>query len=187
MSEILKVSDDGRFRVRLVADEDCESPRESDSLSHVVTVPHSHYRNVDKSGGPLGDGWDRIKDQTNAMDLFERWARIFHGAVTLRDTPERGADAIWYLMPDNDASDPAAYLECELRDYRLWAEGDTYGCVIEKTVTYVEVEGDRSLDQWEGVGDDLWGLIGFEYARDTALAAFEAYLKSEENGNLLQP
>lgn len=175
MSEILKTSDNGAFRIRLMADPDCESPRKADHLSHVVSVPNSRYLMVDSTGGPLEDGWDRIKDRSDAMDLFERWARIFHGAVTLRDTPPHGASAVWYLMPGSDAKDPAAYLECERRDYRLWAEGETYGYVIEQSVTYAEVGGDRTVSQWETV-DGGWGLIGFEYAQETALTAWNSHI-----------
>lgn len=182
MSEILKVSEDGLYRVRLVVDEDCETPREPDSLSHVVTVPSSRYVNVDKTGGPLGDGWDRIKDRPDAMDLFERWARTFHGAITLRDTPERGANAIWYLMPDHDATDPADYLECERRVYREWAEGEAYGYVIEEQVTRYRITGDDPVSTWEPDSGESggWGLIGFDYARTTALDAFDQFINSQE-------
>jgi hypothetical protein len=177
MSEILRTTDDGRFRVRLVQDEDCDNPRNSDSLSHVVTVPDREYANIDKTGGPLEDGWDRIKDRPDAMDLFERWAQAFFGAITLRDTPSRGASAIWYLLPGNDAADPAEYLECERRVYREWAEGETYGYVIERSVKWDRRDGDGEYTTWSPV-EDCWGYIGYTYATETALSELAAYIES---------
>jgi hypothetical protein len=178
MSQILNVSDDGQLRVRLVTDHDCPNPRrENDCLGHAVTVPSRDYVDVDKNAGPLAEGWDRIKDRPDAMDLFERWARAFHGAMTLRDIPERGASAVWYILPGTDATDPAEYLKGEAQVYREWAAGETYGYVIEESVSYVEVGGDRSRDDWEEVEDgSLYGLIGFTHARDTALAALEEHI-----------
>lgn len=178
-NDVVKVSDEGRFRVRLVGDEDCQTPRESDSLSHVVTVPTFRYQNVDKTGGPLADGWDRIKHRPDAMDLFERWARIFHGAVTLRDTPAgAGASAVWYVLPGEEyPNDPTAYLECEARAYRQWADGETYGWITEEIKFWTDGDG-GTLATWEEV-DSCWGLIGYDYARTAALEELAHLVKDK--------
>jgi hypothetical protein len=98
------VSDDGKLRVRLVADVACDNPREmtalSDQVVHVVTVPDSNYLDVAGSRGPLAEGWDRIKDENpDAVEVFERWALIFHGAVTLYESPSTGPTRVWYVLP----------------------------------------------------------------------------------------
>jgi len=178
MNEILKVSDDGRFRVRLVNDEDCESPRShADGVIHVVTLPHSRYRNVDEAEGPLSEGWDRIKGHPDAVGIFERWAQIFHGAVTLFDTPSTGADAIWYILPEQfgEVSDPAKALKEERDEYREWAAGETYGYIIEGSAKWDRRDGVGELTTW-GEVDSSYGYIGFDYARETALAALDQHV-----------
>lgn len=180
VDEILQVSDDGLSRVRLVQDTDATNPQaEYDHLGHVLTVPHPRFTKISEEGGPLEDGWDRLDDHHKQVEIFIRWARIFHGAVVLHDTPNEGPSAIWYMLPAQfgEVEDPAKCLESERDEYREWASGEVYGYVIESPVTYVEVGGDRSINQWEEAEDgSLWGLIGFEYARDTALAAFEEHI-----------
>lgn len=171
---VIGTSADGKFRVRLVSDEECESPRWPGTLPHVVTVPNSRYVDVDKDGGPLGDGWDRIKRRDDAMDVFERWARIFHGAFTLRDTPERGASAVWYLMPTDteDMDDPAAFLREEARTYRQWADGETYGYVVEELTGWTRKDGAGDRDTWEEL-DSCYGHIGYDFAKETARLALK--------------
>lgn len=183
---ILKVTDDGKYRVRLVSDEDCQSPRLLDTEAHAVTVKHRHYADVNGSRGPLADGWDRLSEYStdHQTAIFQRWAKIFHGATVLEDAPERGPVAVWYTMPDTNATDPAAYLECEARVYRQWADGETYGYVIEKLINWNMISDDgkhtRTSAEWEREDDadaDGWGLIGFEHARETAIDALNNWTR----------
>lgn len=187
MSETLKVSEDGRFRVRLMDDMDCENPRkaipQADQVVHVVTVPNPGYFEVSGSQGPLAWGWDRIKHENpDAAKIFERWARIFHGAVTLYEFPSMAAARVWYMVPAQfgEVPDPAAALKEEAREYRAWADGETYGYVIERAVKWDRRDGAGEMITWGEAGDDgsLWGLIGYKYAHETALTAFAEYLKT---------
>lgn len=183
MGDILKVSDNGLFRVRLELDEDCENPRKSqDNVVHVITLDTRVYNEIDKDAGPLGDAWTEAKLRwDDPRDMFMRWARAYHGAVMLLDIPNQGADAIWYLMPEGvaEVTDPAAALAGARDEYRAWAEGDAHGYVIEESVSYVERGGDRTRDDWEEVEDDsMWGLIGYDYAKETALAALAEHTKT---------
>lgn len=175
---VIGTSTDGKFRVRLVSDEDCQTPRESDSRSHVVTVEHRNYRDIDTDGGPLGEGWERLNHYgtDHQISIFDRWARIFHGAVTLVDTPQRGPSAVWYVMPGT-VKDPAAYLECEARVYRQWADGETYGYIVEKNTEWTRKDGaDGAMSTWEEV-DSCWGYIGYEDAKEVAEEALKNWSK----------
>jgi hypothetical protein len=182
---IIETSEDKRYRVRLAVDESAHNPREDyDQIVYAVTLPHSRYNDIAEAG-PLVDGWERIKEYPNAVDLFERWARIFHGAVTLHDTPHEGPGAIWYIMPAGIAEvpDPRAALEASRDEYRAWASGDVYGYIIEEAVDWRRVDGkdDDGMTTWEEVDADgsCWGLIGYQYAEGEAKQEFAAFLKDK--------
>lgn len=182
---IIETSKDKRYRVRLVADEGAANPREDcEQIVYAATLPHSHYIDVAEPG-PLADGWERIKGHPDAVDIFERWARIFHGAVTLYDTPHDGPSAVWYIMPAGIAEvpDPRATLEASRDEYRAWASGEVYGYIIEEAVDWRRVDGkdDNGMTTWQEVDDDgsCWGLIGYQYAEEEARREFAAFLKGK--------
>lgn len=182
MSEILETA--GPYRVRLEFDQDASScdPRDNDStLSFAVTVPHSRYLDVSKPG-PLANQWDRIKDRSDAMDLFERYARIYHGAVTDRVTPHDGPSSVWYILPEQIAeigpsSSPEEALRVEIEEYRAWRDGEVYGYIIEKSVDWVRKDDeDEIMSTWEEVEDgSCWGFVGYKWAKEAALEEFKPY------------
>lgn len=185
----------GRYRVRLEIQQDSESanPRTDQdcNLTNVITPKGQRYIDVDENGGPLADGWERIEDRyVDAVPVFTRWARLFHGATVIEDRPHDGAWSLWYLMPDKAAEtpwEPKRVIELEIDQYRKWAEGEVYGFIIEKDVTRIprdaEDREDPDLDdetrEWEHV-DSCWGHIGREDAEEAAREAFAPY--AEEAG-----
>lgn len=186
---IIEVSEDRRYRVRLVIDEDPVNPRKDyDQIVYAVTLPHSHYDDVAEAG-PLADEWERIRDKPEAVAVFQRWARIFHGAVTLHDSPHEGPDVVWYILPDEIAEvpDPVAALKSSRDEYRAWASGEVYGYIIEEAVDWRRVDGrdDDGMTTWEGVDTDgsCWGLIGYKYAEGEAQREFAAFLGSKAKGS----
>jgi hypothetical protein len=189
VTDIIETSSDGRYRLRLEPDTDAHNPRTMyDNLTHVITLPDNYYADVDKDGGgPLEDGWRQIKHRENAVELFTRWARIFHGAVAIEDRPHDGPGTIWYLMPEAiaEVTGPEECIRSELAEYRAWARGEVYGHIIEKAVTWKPVTdehedvivGERTT--WEEVTDgSCWGLITYEWAEREAREQFTAYLES---------
>lgn len=195
MTEMDVLETAGRYRVRLVVQQDSESanPRtEQDcNLANVITPKGQRYIDVDKDGGPLAEGWKRIEDgYVDAVPVFTRWARIFHGATVVEHRPHDGAWSLWYVMPGKLAETtwPAEkVIESEIKEYRAWAEGEVYGHIVEKNVTRIardaEDRDDPELDdettEWEHV-DSCWGYIGREYAEEAAREAFAPY--AEESG-----
>ncbi|MFE7124058.1 hypothetical protein [Streptomyces sp. NPDC057617] len=182
MHDIIDTTEDGRFRVRLVQDEDAINPREDfDHLAHVITIDtHLGWcAPVDTDGGPLADAWDRVSwNRWKGVDTFTRWARIFHNAIVIESRPERGAVSLWYLMGE-DAEDlgilPEAYLDAERAEYQAWADGEVYGYIVEEAVDWVRADdATETRTKWEEV-DSCYGHYGFEWAASAARDALRFY------------
>lgn len=187
MNEVIETFLDGRFRVRLVADDCASDPRKcGENLTHVITPTQSRYLPVDEDGGPLQHGWDYYSTRPDSEKLFSRWARIYHGAVVVEHRPVRGAWSLWYLTADDIAeheiADPAEYIGAERDEYQAWADGEVFGYVIERAVQWGRRDGrEGSMTTWEEV-DSLWGLVGYEYAEQAANDAVP-YLWRTGEGN----
>lgn len=188
MTEILEKA--GEYRVRLEIQQDAQecNPRTNQdcNLANVITPKGQRYIDVDKDGGPLAEGWERIESRyVDAVPVFTRWAKIYHGATVVEDRPHDGAWSLWYVMPEKiaEAQTPVAPEEIiagEVKEYRAWAEGEVYGYVIEKAVGWSRL--DKKVDilvTWE-TEEDCWGYIGREYAEESAREAFEPYQKEAQ-------
>ncbi|GGU41673.1 hypothetical protein GCM10010211_00850 [Streptomyces albospinus] len=182
MHDTIAITQDGRFRVRLVPDEDARNPREDyDHLAHVITIDThlGYYAPIDKDGGPLADAWNRMSwNRWNGIETFTRWARIYHGAIVIESRPARGPVSLWYLMGD-DAEDlgmlPEAYLDAEREEYEAWAEGDVYGYIVEEAVDWLRADDDtETRSTWEEV-DSCWGHFGHDWATEAARQALAFY------------
>lgn len=195
--EIIKTN--GAVRVIVDVDPDQINPRtDYDHVAHVATVPGSKYIDVDPDAGPLADGWDRVKDLDNGVELFTRWARIFHGAHVMEHAPYQGANSVWYLMPDDFkevSGDSSKFTDEEIRDafilseigeYQAWAEGEVYGWKIQVQQKWQHVndgnpENDDTMTTWEDIEDQSdCGLYGYEYAAKQAGDAFDAFTRDKK-------
>lgn len=187
MSDVVETA--GKYRVRLEVQQDSEhaNPRTNQdcNLANVITPKGQRYINVDEDGGPLADGWDRISGRDDAVEVFTRWARVFHGITVVEDRPHDGAWSLWYITPKNLAETTwtaEKTIEAEIREYRLWAEGEVYGWIVEKDVTRVPKDAedieDSDIDDetrsWEHV-DSCWSYIGRENAEDAAREALSEH------------
>ncbi|MEU7643326.1 hypothetical protein [Streptomyces huasconensis] len=182
MTDIIATTHDGRFRVRLVPDEYATNPRQDfDHLAHVITIDThlGQYAPIDKDGGPLAEAWNRVSwNRWQGVEIFTRWARIFHNAIVIESRPARGPVSLWYLLRE-DAEDlgmlPEGYLDAERAEYEAWAEGDVYGYVIEERVPYTRVgDYDGFIEIWEEV-DSCWGHYGYDWAAAQARAAMDSH------------
>ncbi len=178
MTEIFKVNADGRFRVRLEADSDAANPRRADyHLTHAITPRGQHCIDVDPDGGPLQYGWDRFGERGNAVELFKRWARIFHNAVVVESRPHQGARALWY-MTRRDAMKlgmpPTDILAAEIAEYQAWANGDVWVLTVEEATTWQRMgtSTDETMQTWIEV-ESIGGLIGRDYAEQCATEMLE--------------
>lgn len=192
MSETIAASPDGRYRLRLVQDNDAPNPRRDfDHLANVITPKGQNFIDVDADGGPLQYAWDYYSDgwsdDSLAVARFTRHARLHHGVTVVEDRPNGSAWSLWYVMPDKAAEStatPEEIIQSEQAEYQSWAEGDVYGYVIEKAVTWVPKEGHgpeededipAELETWEHV-DSCWGYYGYDSAKESAEQEFADYL-----------
>lgn len=178
--EILETYDDGQYRVVLEADNCSENPRRDyDHLVHVITLGGQRYIDVDPDGGPLEYGWDHFSGRNDAVELFIRWARIFHGATVVEHRPTEGARSLWYILPREIAGGDSAplglFIGAEIAEYQAWADGEVYGYIIEKAVERERLDNmDNTQTLWEEV-DSCWGFFGYEVAAEAARSEFKKY------------
>ena len=184
MCTVETLATEGVWRLRLVPDEDAGSwnPRtEWDHLESVVTVPDGRYADIDKDGGPLDSEWRYLVNRyqgREAIEIFTRYATIYHGAVCLEEfTGRSGPNAVWYLTreqysgPDG-TPDPLAYLKAQAEEYAAWAEGDVWGYIIEREVTWTrEDDPTQHTTTWE-TEESCWGFIGYSHAEQAAREAW---------------
>jgi len=180
--DILETSEDGRFRVKLVADPYPDEPYD-DGQSPLMRLDYTGYgwkaEHVMATGRPLdADEYVEAAAQRWGSDfrLLEKYLRAYHG-VTKVETWHSGS--YWYVTYD-----PAWWREhvgapegsVDMSEYRAWCEGDVWGYVVEENVTWHADDPDYGdMSTWEHV-DSCWGFYGSDgangrYLRQTALEA----------------
>jgi len=191
-SETLETSPDGRFRVRLIRDEYAAEPYDDGQSPLLQLEYRGSWRatHVMATGRPLDDD-ARIEEAaerwgygTNAA-LLEKYLRAYYG-VTAIESWHSGD--YWYVTYD-----PARWREhvgadagsVDLSEYRAWCEGDVWGYVVEKRVTWhTDDPGYEDETRWEATDDSCWGFYGSDgpngayleqTARDALADADEPY------------
>ncbi|WNV90288.1 hypothetical protein [Umezawaea sp. Da 62-37] len=165
-----------------------------EQTANVITVDNREYIDIDEDFGPLADQWSELRSRHNAceaMRIFERYARMIHGAVVLLEYPSPdGSRAIWYAMPEalNLAYAPEgreAYgmqiLEAERAEYRTWARGEAVGYVIEHMTMWVSPDLDDIRTSWEVV-ESCWGFFDLEFAQEEGQRALDALTPESVEG-----
>lgn len=182
-SEILETTEDGRFRVRLVADEYPDEPYD-DGQSPLMRLDSTGYgwraEHIMATGRPLdADSYVEAAAERwgDDFDLLEKYLRAYHG-VTKVETWHSGS--YWYVTYD-----PAGWREhtgapegsVDMSEYRAWCEGDVWGYVVEKRVTWrTDDPGYPDEERWEDTDESCWGFYGSggangEYLKQTAREA----------------
>ncbi|MEU3265090.1 hypothetical protein [Streptomyces bacillaris] len=184
MTDVLAITEDGRFRVRLVRDEHPQNPRtDSETLVHVITIDThlGQYHPVDKDGGPLAEAWERLKwNRWTGIDTFTRYVSIMHGGIVLESSPVRGPRSLWYVTGEEARAIDGGlltegYVEAEMQEYEAWAEGDVWGYVVEERVPWTRADDyDGFMEIWVEV-DSCFGFYGKPYARSQAREALRFY------------
>ncbi|MFF4244328.1 hypothetical protein ACFYY2_07610 [Streptomyces sp. NPDC001822] len=178
MTDVLATSEDGRYRVRMVRDENAQNPRESaDTLVHVVTIDThlGQYGAVDEDGGPLAEQWRRLAwNKWRGIETFTRYVALMHGGIVLESAPEKGPRSLWYMTGEEAiALDGGlmteAYVEAEMQEYEAWLAGDVWGFVVETTRPWYLASG-----EWAPV-DAPRGFYGGTYARAQARECLAFY------------
>lgn len=114
----------------------------------------------------LGD-WDLVlRWLRQAYDVVATELRHMQdGSVLLEAVTRATADA-WGVPAENVA-------KCtSLSDWADWADGEVFGYVVEKLVTWTTEDEDfEDEERWEETDESLWEIFGFEYAKEAALDA----------------
>jgi hypothetical protein len=186
--EILETSEDGRYRVKLVLDDYPDEPYD-DGQSPLLRLDRTGYgiraEHIMATGRPLDADadveaaiahWDTTPSDSD-WPKFEKYLRAYHGVTAIK-TWHSGS--YWYVTYD-----PAAWREytgapegsVDMSEYRAWCEGEVYGYVVQKNVTWTTADPDYpDEDRWEDTGDSCWGFYGRngangEYLEQTAREA----------------
>jgi hypothetical protein len=190
-TEILKTSDDGRYRVLLIADEYPDEPYD-DGQSPLLRLDNSgaygtiRAEHVMATGRPLDDD-ARIEEAaerwgtpySDDWPLFEKYLRAYYGTTEI-ETWYSGSD--WYVTYDtarwrNHVGAPPG--SADMSEYRAWCEGDVWGYAVEQNVTWTrDDDPGQVMHTWE-TADSCWGFYGSDgangkYLRECALEAFES-------------
>lgn len=179
---------EGRYRIRLVPDEDAQEPW-GDYMSPVLRLEYRggwwRGEHIDGSSRPRGND-NRIEEAISrwgapsgdSWKLFERYLRAFHG-VTQVEYWHSGS-YYWYISYDSIAWREYAGAppgSASLDEYKAWAEGDCWGWMIEQNVAWHTEDDFPDHDSWEHV-DSCWGYFG-DYAREAALEHWEAFMRDK--------
>jgi len=184
--DIIKVSEDGRFRLRIVSQDYADNPRENgDYETHIASVPHPNYLTAEKDNGPYGHIMQRLSNQYgrswDVAELFARAVRMLGGVAYPFDShPREGVYHVVYLTKEDvvrlnsyqfpDGSgwtfDPDKWLKSEADEYTAYAEGEVYGFIVEEAVAWEPVEpalvADAvSMATWEHA-ESSYGFYGRE-------------------------
>jgi hypothetical protein len=164
-SETLETSENGRFRVRLVADEYPDEPYD-DGASPLLRLDHGHYgwraEHVMTGSRPTdADSYVEAAAERWGSDFgwLEKYLRAYHGATVVK-TWHSGS--CWYVTYD-----PAAWRawcgapegSADMSEYQAWCEGDVWGYVVEQNVTWRTDDDFPDRATWEHV-DSCYGFYG---------------------------
>ncbi|MFE4451449.1 hypothetical protein [Streptomyces sp. NPDC056796] len=172
--ETIETIENNGIRARIVVDPDPINPRKDGlNKAYALTIDThlGQYIEVDEDGGPLAEAWARISWRKDAVEVFERYARIYWDATTFFDHKSDGATVIWYVLgaevPHLDLlSPPYFYIRFEAEQYRRWAAGEVYGVITERMTWWMPVDptDERTTMLWEE-SNAQWGINGYDLAR----------------------
>jgi hypothetical protein len=189
-------------RVRIEYDDDgsaCD-PREYDELVEIVTPDTSMTEHTD---GAMFEEAHRRLYYKGLGGAFARYLKIFHDvnalpvykyehsgvALSTGSFIGRAQHAEWdsgmigwaYIRPDAehwDGMDEEAILSGFVEELGKWMNGEVYGWIVEKQVSYVKSHlgaGGEVVDNETGAEwveeDACWGFVGYDYAQEAAKEA----------------
>jgi hypothetical protein len=200
-SEILETSEDERYHVRLVLDECPPEPYDCSQspLLRIGTRGGGHRAEHIHIGDRPTDADDQIENAIHHWatcpadsdwTLFEKYLRAFHG-VTQIETWHSGS--YWYVTYDSAAwrewcGAPAG--GADMSEWRAYCEGDVWGWIVEKNVTWHADDDRDDMSTWED-GESCWGYYGSDGANGKYLksCAREALLDAQisDHGGVFGP
>jgi hypothetical protein len=177
------IAEAGDLRVRIEIDETPEPPYDEGGAPILRDDENQIDQVTETTSYVVHPG---ILDAANRWgfddNLFVRYLRAFHG-VTRTDRCSVGRSrylsfdpADWRervgLTPEFLAAHPDVN-PADLSEWEAYCEGDVYGWVIERRVTWQRLGNPTvTREEWETV-DSCWGFYGREYAEEAAREALD--------------
>lgn len=185
------------YRVRLEVDTDPLSPDDSDAMVPVLRLDSEGYYGTraeafNNQANDFESAYNHFAEFANrrALEVFERYVRIFHGATKV-DTWNVGITQEYGYLGFDTAewrervgADPENLKDEDLlSEVRAWATGEVYGVIVERRVTGTTVFDaedleDEDMQRWDEV-EAVWGHNGREWAKQAAKEALADVLKEE--------
>lgn len=190
--EIIETSDDGRYRVKLVQDYDAEEPYD-DGQSPILRYDSRYSRDTAHVGGsarPTDDD-ERIEYAAKRWGIdsheFELYLKAFYGVTQIITWSSRDYTYVTYDsarwreyvgLTEEYLAEHGRKYTVSLDEYRAWCEGDVYGYVVEKNVTWTADDNRNEMSTWEHE-DSCFGFYGYDWAVQAAKEAFSYYVTKE--------
>jgi hypothetical protein len=190
------VEEQGKFRAVIEIDESPSEP-DWDGQAAVMALGGRNDSTVEAKNSAaeefesaLGRFAEQYTDR-KAVELFERWLRIYHGTRSFSVKFCNGRDTDYnYLSFDTaklreewglidgwdegkDAKDVENTLsKCDLDAWYAWATGDVWGIRVERSTGFVKTWEDGTVEdgrEWVTVEDtEVWGYYGRDDAEEQA-------------------
>lgn len=171
--EQVAISDDGLRRVVIRPDEyetewdDCGSPAIVSANRRAGAVPLYCWRNWHASQ-ESDDTSDALSVAVNHYGVgndghIECYMRLYHGSTAVHHISTR--DSEYYVCDSAElralwgTPDGYVFQERELATLRAWFDGEVYSAHVQTR--------DTDNDDWEDTDDCCYGLIGWDWARDS--------------------
>lgn len=174
--EIVRESEDGKYRAVLIRDE-CPTEPYDDGEVPILRIESYRYTGgyraeaVNKQAEPYAAAYNRFEDHGgHSTEVFERYLRIFHDSVGVRSyTPDNYRSDYEYFAFDTaewreQVGVDKKYLEpgTYMTEYVDYLEGEVYGMVIEELKTGAcGHEGCAEHKAWEDAEQEaIWIIKG---------------------------
>lgn len=189
------------FRVRLEYDDSPEQPYD-DGATPIFTIEPSNYGQRVEAFNRQAEPYVNIVSEVVSrfgLEGLERFARIFYGAVNFDDWYSDGIRGHYVAFDTEEWRADMGITDTErlkaenyLSEVRAWAEGDVYGYIVEREVSfekkYFNAEGEDLEDledsgtEWVEVEDgSCWGHYGREWAEQAAREALAGVIGSSDS------
>jgi hypothetical protein len=178
----------GDYRVVLVP-EDGDFAPEQDGEPPLLRIERgsvSFARDGGASEDKVREAFDRWTNRPGdpGWKLFEKYLRGYLGVTVIQ--PWLSENGNWYVAYDTPEwreaagiTDPASLADSDLiGDWKPYTNGDVYGAVVEKRVTWGTADEDYDdRDSWEPLheGGSRWVLYGYTYAESEARELLSEY------------
>lgn len=174
------------YRVRLELDTDPAEPNDIDGMVPVLRVGGGYSTDgpaeaFNRQANGFEDAFNRFGDiaRSNAhqREIFARYARIFLGTLKVEEWNVGISNEYGYIGFDTaEWRDSMGIVDTSrlmdedyLSEVSAWVTGDVYGFIIERT----DREDPEEDYDWEEV-EACWGLVGRDYAEQTAREELDA-------------